>query len=218
MQVFLDIPPSLKLEEAGAELGCKVEQLFTPLTRYNPQKPGEHFAIDNGAYSGLRLKAFEALLTREFPRRKLCRWVAVPDVVGSARRTRELFDFWSPRLVDHWKLAYVAQDGQADIDIPWDMIDCIFIGGTTEFKMGSRPFKNHVRQIINCAKGMRNQWERPIWIHVGRVNTPGRFGYFKDLGADSIDGTGLAKYTWMRHRIHDAERTPKLITDEEIKV
>ena len=45
MIVMLDTPQPL--ETCAKELGCEVEQLFTPLTRRNPQHPEKRFAIDN---------------------------------------------------------------------------------------------------------------------------------------------------------------------------
>jgi hypothetical protein len=76
------------LNQAAKELGCRVEQLLTPLTRFRPQQPDARFAIDNGAFAGFDRKAFEALLDREYNRRHLCRFVVVPDVVADARRYR----------------------------------------------------------------------------------------------------------------------------------
>jgi hypothetical protein len=180
------------------EIGCGVEQLLTPLTGFNRQQPEAMYAIDNGAFSGLDIKRFLALLEREKANRKLCRWVAVPDIVGSARRTLELFEHWSPKL-SAWRLALVMQDGQEDMGIPWKSIDAIFIGGSTGWKLGP-----HAAAAIKTAKAMEK------WVHVGRVNTPARFEYFEDLGADSIDGSGLARYSWMRERIYEKAVKPNL--------
>lgn len=199
MIVMLDTSHNLKGCER--ELGCPVEQLLTPLTRYLPQYPDEYFAIDNGAFSGFDVRAFKSLLAREAPRRHLCRFVALPDVVASARRTLEAFDYWYPRL-DGWKKALVAQDGQEVLPIPWDHIDAVFIGGSTSFKVGK-----HAADIIRAAKICEK------WVHIGRVNTPGRFEYFEGLGADSIDGTGLSRYTWMRKRIYSHATNPNLLSE-----
>lgn len=106
MIVLLDT--SANLDECSTELGCRVEQLLTPLTRFNRQKPFDNFAIDNGAFSSFDPNAFRGLLAREFNDKDKCRFVAVPDVVGSAIRTREVFDYWACRL-SSWRLAYVAQ-------------------------------------------------------------------------------------------------------------
>lgn len=196
MIVLLDT--SQDLDECAIELGCPVEQLLTPLTRYNPQKPQSMFAIDNGAFSNFSPVGFLSLLKREQPRRGLCRFLAVPDVVGSARRTLEVFDHWAPALQE-WPLALVAQDGQEHHAISWDRIAAIFIGGSTDWKMGM-----HAAGCIKAAKAMGK------WCHVGRVNTPGRFEYFEQLGADSIDGTGLSRYSWMREDIARNRQEPTL--------
>lgn len=197
MIVMLDT--SHNLRDAAVELGgATVHQLLTPLTRFNPQYPDEPFAIDNGAFSKFDPADFRSLLKREEPRKKLCKFVSVPDVVASARRTLECFDHWYPQI-HHWPLALVAQDGQQDLPIPWSKLAAVFIGGSTEFKMSL-----HAQQIIKCAKIMEK------WVHVGRVNTPGRFEYFEKLGADSIDGSGLARYTHMREDIWRRDQQPKL--------
>ena len=75
---------SHRFDEAGAEIGACCEQLFTPLAFRNPQRPAERFAIDNGAFAGFNGRRFDELLDRHHERQHLCRWVAVPDVVGSA--------------------------------------------------------------------------------------------------------------------------------------
>jgi hypothetical protein len=186
------------LATAASEIGCPVEQLLTPLTRFNPQDPSAHFAIDNGAFAGFNADAFRSLLERESPRRDLCRFVAVPDVVGSARRTLEVFSHWAQRLKG-WPLALVAQDGQENLPIDWWRLDAVFIGGTTDWKMS-----HHAMAIIKAAQALGK------WVHVGRVNTPARFEHFKKHKVDSIDGTGLSRYSHMREAIHEKATRPSL--------
>lgn len=100
MIVMLDT--SHPLDEAEKELGCRVEQPCTPLTKFNRQRPDDMFCIDNGAYAGLNIPSFLSLLDREYESRAKCRWIAVPDVVISAIRTLEGCDCihfiqcWSP--------------------------------------------------------------------------------------------------------------------------
>lgn len=188
--------------ECRAELGCEVEQLLTPLTRFLPQEPEAHFAIDNGAFAGFKVDAFLSLLEREESRHKLCRFVAVPDVVGSAIRTLETFAHWQPRLYSQWPLAFVAQDGIENHPIPWPQITAVFIGGTTQFKTGPVAV-----QVIRAAQAMGK------WVHIGRVNTPARFEYFEQLGADSIDGTRLSRYSHMRKAVYDELQKPTLFSD-----
>lgn len=199
MIALLDTSHDLK--EAEQELGCPVEQLFTPLTRFKPQDETGRFAIDNGAFSRFDANAFESLLAREYHRKDLCRFVAVPDVVGSARRTLEVFDNWYDKLC-MWPLALVAQDGQEDLEIPWKLIDAVFIGGTTKWKLSTQ-----AAAIVKAANAMGT------WVHVGRINTPGRFEYFEKLGADSMDGTGLSRYSWMREAIYEKRTRPRLFEE-----
>lgn len=190
-----------QLADAKVELHCEVEQLLTPLTRYALRS--ERFAVDNGSFSRFDRDAFLALLQREKANKARCRFVALPDVVESARRTLELFHYWRHRI-GNWPLALVAQDGQENLDIPWSQIAAVFIGGSTGWKLSK-----HAADVIKTAKAIGK------WVHVGRVNTPGRFEYFENLGADSIDGTGLSRYSHMREAIWRTYTQPNLLTVAE---
>lgn len=177
------------LDECAAEIGCEVGQLLTPLTRYRLRDPARPWAIDNGAFAALDIPALCALLKREEHHRERCLFVTVPDIVASAQRTLELFEHFKPKLAG-WPLAIACQDGQERLPIPWGDITAVFIGGSTNWKCSE-----HVGHIIKTAKIMEK------WVHVGRVNDPGRFDHFEKLGTDSIDGTGIARYTHMRKAI-----------------
>lgn len=196
MIVMLDTCQNL--EDCSTELGCDVEQLFTPLTARNPQRPEMRFAIDNGAFARFEVKPFLSTLAKHEPRKDLCRFVAAPDVVGSARRTLECFKHWQPRLAN-WPVAFVCQDGQENFDIPWENCCAVFIGGTTDWKMSKC-----AADIVKASKIIGK------WCHIGRINTPGRYEYFSDLGADSCDGTGLARYSHMRIKIYRNHTDPEL--------
>lgn len=180
-----------ELDECEREIGCDVGQLLTPLTRYRLRDPDRPWAIDNGGYTQLDIPALQALLAREHDRRDQCLFVTVPDVVGSARRTLEVFERWAPRL-EGWKLALACQDGQEHLPIPWDKIDAVFIGGSTNWKCS-----HHAEAIVRAAKALDK------WVHVGRVNSPERYDHFARLGSDSCDGTGIARYSHMRQAIAD---------------
>ena len=197
MIVMLDTSTDFDLCES--ELGVKVEQLFTPLTGLNPKRPEGKFGIDNGAFSKFNADAFMRTLKKHEPRKHLCRFVAAPDVVGSAIRTLECFNHWKPKLAE-WPVALVCQDGQEHFPIPWDQINAVFIGGSTEWKMS-----RFAAAIVKASKIMGK------WCHIGRINTPGRYEYFDELGADSCDGTGLAKYSHMRESIKSSLENPKLL-------
>jgi hypothetical protein len=199
--VIVLLDTSHDLRECADEIGAPVEQLLTPLTRFKRQYPDDQFAIDNGAFADFNRANFESLLDRQKDARAQCRFVAAPDVLGSARRTLELYEYWHPRLAGFWSTALVAQDGLEDLPIPWADVEAIFIGGTTQWKLS-----RYAQEIIKCAQGFGK------WVHVGRVNTPARFEYFDALGVDSIDGTGLSRYTHMREKIYRAYSMPSLLT------
>lgn len=177
------------LDECATEIGCDVGQLLTPLTRYRLRDPARPWAVDNGAFAGFDADAFLALLAREEHHRERCLFVTVPDIVGSARRTLEVFERWKGRLAG-WPLALACQDGQEHLPIPWDDIAAVFIGGSTGWKSSE-----HAGHIVKAAKALGK------WAHIGRVNHPARFSHFEELGADSCDGSGMARYTHMRQAI-----------------
>lgn len=196
MIVLLDT--SQDLATCEAEIGSPVGQLLTPLTRYTLKDDSRPWAIDNGAYANFSEKAFLSLLKRESERKSACLFVTAPDVVGSARRTLEVFDGWKDKL-DGWKIALAIQDGQESLPIPWDAIGAVFIGGSTQFKVSQ-----HAVHIIKAAKALGK------WVHVGRVNTPQRFEWCVELGVDSVDGTGLSRYSHMRSAIAKRDDQEKL--------
>lgn len=198
MKMIAMLDTSEGLDVAEKEIGCAVEQLLTPLTKFKLKRKGARYAIDNGAFSKFDAQAFMGLLEREVATMDLCRFVAVPDVVGSALRTLEVFERWTQRL-HPWPLALVAQDGQENLPIPWEQIDAVFIGGSTEWKLSK-----HASAIIKTGIALGK------WVHVGRVNTPGRYEYFEKLGADSIDGSGLSRFSWMREAIAADQAAPRL--------
>ncbi len=188
MMVLLDT--SQDLDACATELGGAVGQLLTPLTRY--KRRSVIWAVDNGGYKEPDLAGFARLLEREGADRSGCLFVALPDIVGSAQRTLELYEHCKA-MGEGWPIAFVCQDGQETLPIPWKEIAAVFIGGSTNWKCGP-----HAANIIKLARIMGKH------THVGRVNTPLRFEHFEQLGVDTIDGTGLSRYTHMRQSI--AER------------
>jgi hypothetical protein len=180
------------LDECSAELRCDVGQLLTPLTRYRLRDPDRPWAIDNGFFSPqANIEAWLALLEREKHHREKCLFVTLPDIVGSARRTLEVFDHWRRKeTLRPWPRALVCQDGQEHLPIPWDDIAAVFIGGSTNWKCG-----DHAAHIIKAAQALGK------WVHVGRVNGAERWDHFEKLGVDSVDGTGIARYSHMRKAI-----------------
>lgn len=179
------------IDKSSADIGRKMEQhgdyiagqLLTPLTRYS--NFGGTFAIDNGAFSGFDANAFKNLLAREAANRTRCLFVTIPDVVGSARRTLELWRHRA-RFAQYWPMAFVAQDGAEDLEIPWDEMSAVFIGGRDPWKDSQSAL-----DIVKTAKTLG------LHVHVGRVNTAKRYRLFADVGADTCDGSGVAMYDHM---------------------
>lgn len=110
-----------------------------------------------------------------------CRFATAPDVVGDAAATLELS---RPYLAQIRQLGYpaalVAQDGLEHLQVPWDEFDVLFIGGSTEWKLGAA-----AAEIVKEAK------RRGKWVHMGRVNSRKRLRYAASIGCDSADGTYL---------------------------
>tara|TARA_Y100001956_G_scaffold52981_2_gene51662 strand:+ start:1845 stop:2345 length:501 start_codon:yes stop_codon:yes gene_type:complete len=63
-------------------------------------------------------------------------FAVAPDVVGDnvATKKRSLPMLRKIRGLGY-KAAYVAQDGETPLSVYWDELDCLFIGGTTEWKI-----------------------------------------------------------------------------------
>lgn len=110
-----------------------------------------------------------------------CLFATAPDVVGDAAATLVRSLPWLPKIRQlGYRAAFVAQDGQEDLPVPWDEFDALFIGGTTDWKLGP-----HARDLVAEAK------RRGMHVHMGRVNSLRRFQYAEAIGCDSVDGTFL---------------------------
>lgn len=161
--------------------------LVVPNQKQGPEHvlwPGCVWAADNGAFKRFDRAAFYRMLQRFVPVRHSCKFVAAPDVVGDARETLKLFVYWSPWLhAVGYPVALVAQDGLLPRHVPWGALDALFIGGTTEWKLGP-----HARACAAAAKG------RGKWLHMGRVNSNRRLHYAESIGCDSVDGSGFSKF------------------------
>lgn len=150
-------------------------------------KTGKVWGVDNEAFGGWTREkelSFSKLLGRlceHRPHQEL-KFVACPDVVADCKATRERFDRWQPIISScNLPVAYVFQDGESDV--PWDRIDCLFIGGSTAWKM-SKETEDAILEGKKLGK----------WVHIGRVNSRKRTQKFWMLGADSIDGTAFSRW------------------------
>lgn len=144
---------------------------------------GKPWAIDNGAFTGFQEEPFVRLLERVRPYPG-CLWVAAPDVVADHDATLALFEEWEPRIrALGYPVAFVAQDGLL-LDAPWGQLDCLFIGGTTKYKLSTEA-------ALAAVEAKR----RGKLVHVGRVNSLGRIQYAVTIGADSVDGTMWSRWS-----------------------
>lgn len=110
-----------------------------------------------------------------------CLFATAPDVVGDAAATLTRSAPFLPQIrALGYPAALVAQDGLEDLEIPWDDFDVLFLGGTTEWKLGA-----HARALAGEAKARGKR------VHMGRVNSERRFRYAVAIGCDSADGTFL---------------------------
>jgi hypothetical protein len=149
---------------------------------------GIPWAADNDCFQGLDAPRYTAMLDR-ITGLPGCRFVTVPDVVGDAVATAELFEQWAPELERRGlPVALVLQDGLEDLGEwlagVWDRLDAVFVGGSTEWKLGPE-----ARAIVREAK------RRGLWVHWGRVNSQKRINYVMGTGAcDSLDGSKWARF------------------------
>ncbi len=142
------------------------------------------WAADNACYSGWSERRFVGMLDR-IAGVPGCLWVAAPDVVGDAAATLELFDIWQPIIAARGlPTGLVAQNGLENMEVPWDRIDALFIGGSTQWKLGEQ-----ARRLCVQAKA------RGKWVHVGRTNSRRRIRLLAGWGCvDSVDGSGFSRW------------------------
>jgi len=183
MRIFLDCSPR-KIAEYTQRYGHAFGQLRTPLTNY-AQAPGITWAADNGFYTNPDAAAWIRWVARfEDQVDDRPAWVAMPDIVGDAQRTLELFEYFG-RRTNGLPRALVLQDGIGRVPIPWDQVTAVFIGGSDDFKVS--------REAYAAAKTARILGKQ---IHVGRINTFARCQNWLGL-ADTLDGSGISRYDHM---------------------
>ena len=178
MKILLDCSPD-KITRYRDKYDHDFWQLRTPLTKY--AIGDTPWALDNGCFSEFNYPQWKRMVDDETSQPL---WVTLPDMVGDATRTMDLFDHFLLQT-NEVPRALVLQDGIGQHRIPWQHLSAVFVGGSDQFKVSS--------EAINACKTakMLNKW-----VHVGRVNTPGRVQQWLGL-ADSIDGSGISRYDHM---------------------
>jgi hypothetical protein len=149
--------------------------------------PGTRWAADNGCYGNGYPGNFKYLSWLRARDPRTCDFAVAPDVVGDAGATLARATPLLPRIRTlGYPVAYVAQDGQQAHMPDWDTFDVLFLGGTTDWKLGIAA-RSLTAYAITAGKP----------VHMGRVNSYRRIAYAASIGCTSVDGTYL---TWRPHQ------------------
>lgn len=148
------------------------------------------WACDNDCFRGLRPPAYLRMLAKVLSFKTRPAWVACPDVVADGVETLRWFCVWEPVLRQiGLPVALVLQDGMRSRDVPWGAVVCVFVGGSTAWKLG-----DEASRLTLEARA------RGKLVHYGRVNTLRRIRWLargiRDgrLWCDTIDGTGFSRF------------------------
>lgn len=163
--------------------------LGQPGNRLERQAPafGGRMAYDNGCFTkgdSFDLEAYLARLAGIVAEGNVPLFATAPDVVGdhvaTVRRSVPVLERIRALGVP---VAFVAQDGmELDTRVRWDAFDVLFIGGSTEWKLGPA-----AAGLVAEAK------RRGKHVHMGRVNSLKRLRYAEAIGCDTADGTYVAR-------------------------
>jgi hypothetical protein len=180
VKIMLDCSPA-KIMEYRQRYGDVIWQLRTPLTSYG-RAAGVPYGLDNGCFKSFDRKEWDRLLEQAEIDSPV--FACLPDIVGDAQRTVELFTYFKSHT-NGIPRALVLQDGIEHATIPWDDLAAVFVGGSDGFK--------NAPVTMRCAKTAKMLGK---WVHVGRVNTAKRVRDWVGI-ADSIDGSGMSRYDHM---------------------
>jgi hypothetical protein len=187
--LYLANPSTGPIRQAMSEglLGC----IVTPGQGNKLPPPPVAFAVDNGCgpgkagigagYPGDR--EYLLFLSRMSARaRERCLFAVAPDVVCDARASAVRLERFYAAMRGWFGLpvAFAAQNGLEDLDVPWCSFDVLFLGGDTAWKLGPA-----ARALAREAKERRKK------VHMGRVNSLKRLRYAEAIGCDTADGTFL---------------------------
>lgn len=189
MKIMLDCSPA-KIHKYSEKYDYDFWQLRTPLTKY--ALSGKPYGLDNGCFSRFPDKSWRKQLDDARLSKPI--FCTMPDIVGDARRTVEMFEIFKHQA-HGLPLALVLQDGIGNHAINWNDIDAVFVGGSDKFKYSD--------EAVNACKAARMLGK---WIHVGRVNTAERVDFWIDK-ADSLDGSGISRYDHMLEAVLKAIRS-----------
>lgn len=109
-------------------------------------------------------------------------FATAPDVVADAAATWERSKRMLPQIRElGFDASLVIQDGIEFMDVRWESFDAVFIGGSTQWKLGLAAYEFGIE-----AKRHGKH------LHWGRVNSLRRLFLARKARADSCDGTYIA--------------------------
>lgn len=151
---------------------------------YSPERAAEWqpWAADNGCFAATWEpgKWLDYLDRYQYAPGNL--FAVVPDVVGDADATLARWGEWLPEVTGRgYRPAFVIQNGETGVGVPWSGLGAVFIGGDDAYKLGSDAYR-----ITQMAKA------RDVHVHMGRVNSLRRLRLADRWGCDTVDGTFLA--------------------------
>lgn len=145
---------------------------------------GHPWAADSDGFRGVHLGRYHKMLSLLAENHDGCVFVAAPDKITDAEETTWLFYKWYQHIRDlGLPVAYVLQDGVTASSVPWDECQALFVGGSTDFKLG-----RDAARLVQIAKSSGK------WVHMGRVNSYERAMYAKSIGCDSFDGSKWGRW------------------------
>jgi hypothetical protein len=212
-------PPSSKGSAVRSAITAgRLGMIDTPYQQnrvHELHEDGAPWCADNGCFSSRwRADHWWAFLERLAPYAASCLFATAPDVVSDAAATLERSLPWMPKMrALGYKVAFVAQNGIENIDVPWDEFDALFIGGSAECVPcgytrpidAPSPGRGRYASCPHCERRVTEWKVGPIalavareakrrgkWLHMGRVNSAGRYRIARDVfGCDSVDGTKI---------------------------
>ncbi|MGW3653693.1 hypothetical protein [Streptomyces sp. NPDC000878] len=174
---------------SGAEVRAAMQAgllaCMTTPAQGNVIPPGARYACDNGKFGKgwpgeqAWFAWLKATVDRYRPGR--CLWAVAPDVPMDAAATlAESLPWLEPICALGIPAAFAAQDGSEHGLVPWDLVDVLFLAGSTNWKTSPAAHR--------LALEAR---ERGLAVHMGRVNSRRRLRIAHAFGCTSCDGTYL---------------------------
>lgn len=162
---------------SAGHIGC----IVTPKQR-NPFNPAWDVIADNGCFSAKWTEGDWLRWLGTVP--ATVRFAVCPDVYDPTGApchdaTVDRWHQYAPLIREHGLTpAFVCQMGATPDNVPEDA-PVLFIGGSTEFKLGPG------------ADAIAARYRHDRWLHMGRVNSLKRFRVARSMGCHSADGTFL---------------------------